>query len=84
MNNLPYVLAVERLAGRARAVLGDARALPGSVPRPALPALLPAVLASHYLEAMRRAAHDVFDGRVQRRPPWVAWSLAWHAARGRY
>jgi phytoene synthase len=76
--------AVERLAGRARAVLGDARALQASVPRPALPALLPAVLASHYLEAMRRAAHDVFDGRVQRRPPWAAWSLAWHAARGRY
>jgi phytoene synthase len=76
--------AVQRLAGRAREVLAEARSLRKRVPRAALPALLPAVLAGQYLDAMRRAGHDVFDGRVQRRPALAAWSLAWHAARGRY
>ena len=76
--------AVEHLADRAGEILRDARALRRQVARPAIPALLPAVLASQYLRALRRAGHDVFDGRVQRRPALAAWSLAWHAARGRY
>lgn len=82
--HLGLARAVERLAGRASEILRDARALRGEVPRAAIPALLPAVLAAHHLRAMRRTSHNVFDARVQRRPPLAVWSLAWHAARGRY
>ena len=82
--HLGLARAVERLAGRAGDILRGARALRREVPRAAIPALLPAVLTAQHLRAMRRAGHNVFDGRVQRRPPLAVWSLAWHAARGRY
>ncbi len=60
---------VERIAAEARARLAAARRFRPDVPRGALPALLPAVLASHDLDRLARAGHDPFApalGRTER------------------
>ncbi|MCR6632065.1 MAG: squalene/phytoene synthase family protein [Magnetospirillum sp.] len=59
--------AVAELAGHARAALAQARKhRPG---RTALPALLPATLASAHLRTLERAGWDVFDSAVSRPRP---------------
>jgi phytoene synthase len=79
---LPSVARAIAAAGREH--LRAARGLRNQVPRAALPALLPAVLADADLAALARARYDAFAprrgvGRVGRplRLGWAAW-------RGRY
>lgn len=58
---------VEQMARRADAKLAEARSHP--VPRAAIPALLPATLASAHLATLARTGWDVFDARVARPRP---------------
>ena len=53
--------AASELAGIASRHLERARALRGMLPRAALPALLPAVVAQHSLKRLRRAGYNPFD-----------------------
>jgi NADH dehydrogenase [ubiquinone] 1 alpha subcomplex assembly factor 6 len=76
--------AVESLAARARGYLVEARALRREVPRPALPALLPAALADGHLRRLERARYDVFDARLGQRPGLLSARLALRAMTGRY
>lgn len=60
---LPAV--IEAVAGRARERLAAARAARKAVPVQALPAFLPATLATLYLKRIAAAGYDPFDARVQ-------------------
>jgi phytoene synthase len=60
---LPAV--IEAVAGRARERLAAARAARKAVPAQALPAFLPATLASLYLKRIAAAGYDPFDTQVQ-------------------
>ncbi len=81
----PALAAVaESLVASARGHLAKARALHGQVPRRALPALLPAVLADAYMGRLRRAAFNPFDPRLAIGPLARRLILVGHAARGRY
>jgi len=77
---------VVEVAAEARARLAAARSLRSQVPRPALPALLPAVIAEAWLRQLARHGHDPLA-------PALAWRRAGTgrvlrvtlaAARGRY
>jgi phytoene synthase len=73
-----------QVAERAEEHLRAARALAARVPRQALPALLPATLASRGLATLARAGYDPFDARVQAQSPGRVWRLWWTNLRGRY
>jgi NADH dehydrogenase [ubiquinone] 1 alpha subcomplex assembly factor 6 len=60
----PLAAAVERLVARADTHLAAARARAKQVPVAALPALLPARLASGHLRDLRAAGFDAFDRRL--------------------
>lgn len=75
---------VERVAERARHHLQAARALRASVPRAALPALLPSVLVSADLARLARAGYDPFAPAVAGVDPWRGWRLSLAALRRRY
>ena len=75
---------VSAIASRAMVHLNAACALRRQVPRAALPALLPGVLAAADLRRLRRAGHDVFAPSLQRPDPLRSWRLAWAMLRGRY
>jgi phytoene synthase len=83
---VPPVLVDESQAVVIRAIahLDAARHLRRQVPRAALPALLPAVLAAADLARLRRAGFDPFVPSLARADPWRAWRLAIAVARGRY
>lgn len=74
----------KEIAALARYHLGIARAQRRSVPRKALPALLPAVLAERRLNRLEQAGHNVMDPRLARPDTLQSWRLAWSAMRGRY
>ncbi len=61
-----------------------ARAQRQEIPRNAIPALLPAVLAGRRLELLERLDHNVMDQRLVREDPMQSWRLAWAALRGAY
>ena len=75
---------VAQVAGAAEDHLAEARARQGTVPRAALPALLPAVLAGADLARLKRAGYDPFDRRLARGDPWRGWRLSLAAVRRRY
>jgi NADH dehydrogenase [ubiquinone] 1 alpha subcomplex assembly factor 6 len=75
---------VEPVASRAARHLATARALRSEVPRAAVPALLPAVLAAADLARLQRAGYDPFAPRFAGTDPWRAWRLTVAALRGRY
>lgn len=68
----------------ARKHLREARALRRSVPRRALPALLPAVLADLHLGVLEREGNDPFAPRVLLPNPFRQLRLGWAALRGAY
>lgn len=76
--------AVKTLADIALAELAAARACRNDVPRTALPALLPAVLAEGHLKRLDKAEYNVFDPRLGQRPGLLSARLAVAAFRGRY
>lgn len=75
---------VRQVADAARAHLATARADAKSVPRGALPALLPGVLATAYLARIDRADHNPFDPRLAIGPLPRQLRLALSAALGRF
>ena len=76
--------AVRRVADAARRHLAVARAGRAEVPRRAVPALLPAVLADLFLERLARIGHDVLGRPVEIGSPRRQLSLYLAASRGRY
>jgi NADH dehydrogenase [ubiquinone] 1 alpha subcomplex assembly factor 6 len=74
----------QRIAEAARAHVEAARTLRDRVPRAAVPALLPAVLATHYLKRLERGGFSLFDAEAQRPPGDRAVRLLWAALRRRY
>ena len=81
----PELAAVaEQVAERAAAHLAAARTLRPAVPRAALPALLPAVLARADLARLRRAGYDPFAPEIAAGDPWRGWRLTLATLRRRY
>jgi phytoene synthase len=76
--------AVAPILAHAAERLAAARRRRGEVPRAALPALLPATLASRYLRELRRAGNDPFALPPPRRRASRPLRLALAAATGRY
>jgi NADH dehydrogenase [ubiquinone] 1 alpha subcomplex assembly factor 6 len=76
--------AVAEIAATARQHLRAARATRRAVPRAALPALLPAMIADRSLQRLQRAGYDPFDPALQRRDPLQSWRLALAIVRGRF
>lgn len=72
------------IAERAQHHLDAARRLRREVPRAALPALLPGVLARCWLKRLRAADYDLFDPRPGSTEPAQSWHLLWAALSGRY
>lgn len=75
---------VETIADAARENRAAARAMRGSVPKPALAALLPLTLADAHLTLLAKNGHDVYDPRLGEKSPLASWRLTWAALRGRY
>jgi phytoene synthase len=75
--------AVGRLATAARSALAEARARRAAVPRAAVAAFLPAVVADGYLGRLRVLGHDVFHPRMAlpKHRPLALLLAAW---RGRF
>jgi phytoene synthase len=76
--------ATAELAAAASRHLGLARAHRAKVPRSALPALLPAVVAQRSLLRLKRAAYDPFDPALAVQDPFQSWRLAAAALLNRY
>jgi len=76
--------AVAYLATRAREHLATARTRRSALPKAALPALLPARVASGYLRDIEAVGGNVFDPRLAARASRTVLRLAWGAATGRY
>lgn len=75
--------AVEAIAAAAAGHLAEARALRPSLPKAALPALLPARIAARTLTRLERAGFDPFSGTVEG-DPLQSWRLAFAAMTGRF
>jgi phytoene synthase len=68
--------ATAELAAAASRHLGAASAHRGKIPRSALPALLPAVVAQRSLARLKRAGYDPFDPGLATADPLLSWRLA--------
>ena len=78
------VEVVKDVAERARAELAQARAERPAVPRAALPALLPAILADAYLRRMARQDYDLFARPIELSQPYRQWRLLRAHLSGRF
>ncbi len=76
--------AVAEIAAAAEVHLRTARRQCDAVPRAALPALLPAVIAGRTLRRLRRAGYDPFERTFGRSDPLQSWRLTAAALRGRF
>jgi NADH dehydrogenase [ubiquinone] 1 alpha subcomplex assembly factor 6 len=76
--------AIAEIADTARRHLASARAGRRTIPRPALAALLPAVVAARALDRLARARYDAFDPALARADPLQSWRLALAALRRRF
>jgi hypothetical protein len=72
------------MAGAAGLRLAAARREAATVPRRALPALLPATIASLFLGRLRRLDYDAFDPRLAAPAPSTALRMGWQVLRGRF
>lgn len=77
----PVIVA---LAARGVALLENARALRGEVPRAALPVLLSGTLAGAYLLRLGRRRHDLLAQVGARRAALAPLDLLWRHATGRF
>ena len=68
--------AVAAIADAAATHLGAARRYRADLPRAALPALLPAIVADRALARLRRAGWNPFDPMVASPDPLLTWRLA--------
>jgi len=80
----PLAAVVAAVAERGRARLAAARSLRRAVPRQALPALLPAVLAERRLDRLARAGFDPLAPQLARSDGRKALALTLAALRRRY
>jgi phytoene synthase len=76
--------AAATIADIARDRLEKARLLGEEVPEAAMPVLLPAVLAAHWLAQIESADYDLFAPRILRPDPWRGMRLFWAARRHRF
>jgi NADH dehydrogenase [ubiquinone] 1 alpha subcomplex assembly factor 6 len=76
--------ATAEIAAAASRHLSSARAYRYSVPRRALPALLPAILAERSLARLRQAGFDPFDRALGMPDTMQSWRLAIASARNRF
>ncbi|MGH7116725.1 MAG: phytoene/squalene synthase family protein [Stellaceae bacterium] len=76
--------AAAEIAAAARDRLRAARTMGRAIRRQALPALLPAVVAEHFLSRLSRAGHDPFAPGLARPDPLQSWRLAAAALRNRF
>ena len=76
--------AVRRIVALARSRLATARARQGSVPRAALPALLPGRLVDRHLARIAAAGFDPAAPALAMPDPWTALRLWWAATLGRF
>lgn len=76
--------AVAEIADAAATHLDRARKKRPIVPRSALPALLPAVVATRTLVRLRRAGFDPFAPSLRDRDPLQAWRFLLASLRGRF
>jgi phytoene synthase len=74
--DMPTRTGVAELAAAASRHLEAARASRDRIPRSALPALLPAVIARHSLTRLKRARYDPFDPALAMPDPLQSWRLA--------
>ena len=74
--DIPTPNGVTELAAAASRHLRAARLRGNRIPRSALPALLPAVIARHSLARLKRAGYDPFDQRLVAPDPLQSWRLA--------
>jgi phytoene synthase len=87
---MPYQARIGRalvpaeIAASASRHLGLARARRSAVPRAALPALLPSIVAERWLARLMRAGYDPFDPRFAAPDPMQSWRLAIASFRGRF
>lgn len=91
LRSVPYQTALGRvmlpldsareIAARARALLEEARQQP--VDRRAIPALLPATLASGHLRLLESVSFDLFDARLAL-PRTMPVRLMWNVMRGKF
>jgi NADH dehydrogenase [ubiquinone] 1 alpha subcomplex assembly factor 6 len=75
---------VAEIARLAYSHLSEARRVRSSIPRAALPALLPARIADQSLVRLRRAAYDPFDSALRCTDPLQIWRLYHAMLRGRF
>jgi phytoene synthase len=80
----PLRRLARRIGEAALGHLREARALRPSVPRRAVPALLPAVLADRYLDRLERGGFSLFDTAMLCPGGERPLRLLWAALRGRY
>lgn len=74
----------EAIADTARSLLKQARALRGQVPKTALPALLPAILADHYLGRIAKTGYDLMSPALLRPSIGRPLAVGWAASIGRW
>jgi phytoene synthase len=74
--DIPTPNGVTELAAAASRHLQAARTRRNRIPRSALPALLPAVVARHSLARLKRAGYNPFDQRFAAPDPLQSWRLA--------
>ena len=85
LRNTPALrAAAAEIAAAATRHLAAARIYSGKTPRPALPALLPAVIARRWLTRLKRAGYDPFDPALLAADPLQSWRLAATALFGRF
>ena len=80
----PLAAALARLAKAAQGHLAAARRHRQELPRGALPPLLIARLARHYLQQLAASGYDPYTPAVQLTDPLAAWRLSWGRMIGRY
>ncbi len=76
--------AAAEIAAAAAAHLESARRKRQRVPRSALPALLPAVIAARALTRLRRAGCDPFAPALAAPDPFQSWRLLWASLTNRF
>ena len=76
--------AVAEIAAAAQRHLDAARRDRSAVPRSAIPALLPAIVAERFLRRLERAGYDPFEPRLAAPDTLQSWRLATAAWLGRY
>jgi phytoene synthase len=79
-----FCAVVARICAVARQALHEARRYREEVPRRAVAALLPAVLAESYLAMLEKAGYNPFDSAVRRLRPSGLLKLSYNGIRGSY